>query len=439
MRIFQKRKWVYAFTGMCVLLAGSSLYWTFRELPEEVKEAARVDKLNQFRSLLAEQLGPGILSNKLAPEVQVPTDAGPITGKVEYTIDAELQKASEKLLNSYKPDYGAIVMIDAETGRILSLASFQKKNSSGENLALKGTFPAASVFKIVTATAALDKYGVTPDTQVAFNGGNHTLYKKNVMSTKVNRWTRNMSLREAFARSINTVFGRLTLERLAPQDLEDYAIRFGFNKNFQTDLPFDPGYTEIPKEKNFHLTEMASGFNKVTRMSPLQGAMIAASIVEDGVMRVPYIVEKVHGTNGETLFESEPVVAARTMTPKGAEKLKELMEATVRQGTSRKSFRTLVKDRKLRDLIVGGKTGSLTGDNPKGKVDWFVGYATDEKQKIAIAALTVNVDYWTVKSAYLAQSMFRTHFKEQFSRENEKFFNASNEAAQQADREPANQ
>jgi cell division protein FtsI/penicillin-binding protein 2 len=347
-------------------------------------------------------------------------------------LDPELQKASEKLLKSYKPDYGAIVMLDAETGRILALTSFQKNNPSGENLALKGTFPAASVFKIITATAALDKYNVTPDTQVTFNGGNHTLYKKNVMSTKVNRWTRNMTLREAFARSINTVFGRLTLERLAPQDIEDYAVRFGFNKNIKTDLPFDPGHTEIPKEKSFHLTEMASGFNKITRMSPLQGAMIAASVVEDGVMRVPYIVEKVHGPQGEELFKSEPITAANTMSPQGADKLKELMEATVRQGTSRKSFRTLVKDKQLRELIVGGKTGSLTGDNPKGKVDWFVGYATDEKQKIAVAALTVNVNYWVVKSAYLAQSLFRTHFKEQFSRDNEKFFNASNE-----DREPA--
>ena len=107
------------------------------------------------------------------------------------------------------------------------------------------------------------------------------------------------------------------------------------------------------------------------------------------------------------------------------------MEATITQGTSKKSFRSLVKDRKFRELIVGGKTGSLTGDNPRGKVDWFVGYAMNENQKIAIAALTVNVDYWTVKSSFLAQSLFRTHFKDQFSPENEKFFHSA------AEREPA--
>lgn len=422
MQLFQKRKWVYTFTGMCLLGAMMSLYWTFREVPQDVKEAVKAEKINDIRTVLAEQIGPAILQNQWIPEVEVPNNGFRTKGLVEYTIDPVLQKESEKLLKSYKPDYGAVVMMDAATGKILALASFQKSGDTS-NLALRGTFPAASIFKIVTATAALDKYELTPDTIVMFNGGNHTLYKKNVMSDKVNKWTRRIALREAFARSYNTVFGRVALERLAPEDLEEYAIRFGFNKNIHSDLPFDSGFTEIPREKNFHLTELASGFNKVTRMSPIQGAMIAASIAEDGVMRVPYVVDRVKDADGTVLFQAEPVTAAVTMSPQGADKLKELMEATIRQGTSKKSFKPLVRDRKFKELVLGGKTGSLTGDNPKGKVDWFVGYAMNEDQRIAIAALTVNVDKWTVKSSHLAQSLFRSHFKEQFSRDNEKFFN----------------
>jgi peptidoglycan glycosyltransferase len=431
MQIFQKRKWVYGFTGLCFVFAGSCLYWTFRELPQEVRETARIDKISDFRAQLSEQLGPSILQNKFITQIDLPAGNDKIHATVEYTLDAELQKSAEKLLKSYKPDYGAVVMLDAATGKILALVSYQRDDENAPNLALRGTFPAASVFKIVTATAALDKYNVTPDTVVNFNGGNHTLYKKNVMSDKVNKWTRRMALREAFARSINTVFGRLTLERLEPKDLEDYAIRFGFNKNIRSDLPFDAGFTEIPKERNFHLTELASGYNRITRMSPIQGAMIASSVAQDGVMRVPYIVDKVRDADGKVIFQSEPVTAGVTMSPEGADKLRELMEATIRQGTSRKSFRSLVKDKKFKELVIGGKTGSLTGDNPKGKVDWFVGYAMNENQKIAIGALTVNVKKWTVKSSYLAQSLFRSHFKEQFSNDNEKFFNAAN------NREPA--
>jgi hypothetical protein len=54
----------------------------------------------------------------------------------------------------------------------------------------------------------------------------------------------------------------------------------------------------------------------------------------------------------------------------------------------------------------------LTGDNPRGRVDWFVGYASDEDRKIAIAALTISKEYWTVKSSYLAKVLFHTSFRE---------------------------
>ncbi len=420
---------------MLFIAAGACLVWAFKEPPAEVVAAAKLEKMQAFRNAIAQKIGPSLLAGEFIKQIEIPTDLeeGEKSQKVnlEYTIDPMLQKSAEKLLKSYKPDYGAIVMLEAATGKILALVSFDRKSETSSNLALRGTFPAASIFKIVTATAALDKYDVTPDTIVMFNGGNHTLYKKNVMSDKVNRWTREITLREAFARSINTVFGRLTLEKLSPKDLEDYAIRFGFNKDIKSDLPFDSGFTEIPKEKNFHLTELASGYNRVTRMSPMQGALIASAIAQDGVMHVPYIVEKARDEQGNTIFQSEPIEEGKTMSAKGAEKLKELMEATITSGTSKKSFRNLVRDRHFKELVIGGKTGSLTGDNPKGKVDWFVGYAMNENQRIAIAALTVNVNYWTVKSSYLAQSLFRAHFKDQFSKNNEKFFNASLDSPEQ--------
>lgn len=404
-------------------MAGLSIFVFYQEPSIEVVQAERISRMNSFRSLFAEQLGPSLMQSEWPEEITLTENNTTFKGKVHYTIDLELQKASEKLLQSYKPDFGAIVIMEADTGKVLTLTSFQKKQILDNNLAFRGTFPAASIFKIVTAAAAMDKLqDVTPETQIAFNGGNHTLYKKNVMNSNVNKWTRHISLREAFARSINTVFGRLTLERLKPEDLEEYAVKFGFNQNIKTDLPYNPGKTEIPKEKNFHLTEMASGFNKVTTMSPLQGAMIAASIAADGVMPVPYVVDKVVDETGQTIFKAEPLVAGITMSKNSAEKIQELMEATITQGTSRKAFRSLIRDKKFRELLIGGKTGSLTGDDPKGKVDWFVGYAMNENQKIAIAALTVNVQYWTVKSAHLAQTLFKTHFKEQFSKANERFF-----------------
>ncbi len=412
-------------------MAGVSYLWFTQEIPVVEINRERVEKLNEFRVVIAEKIGAELNRGQWPEKITIEKPR-PVEVQVQYTINPELQKQAQKILESYKPDYGAVVMMDADTGQILALSDYQKRPSIESHLAFRGSFPAASIFKIVTAAAALDKFqDVTPETEIRFNGGNHTLYKRNVMSENHNRWTRSMSLREAFALSVNTVFGRLTLERLSPEDLEEYAIRFGFNKNIKTDLPFDPGFTEIPKDKNYHLTELASGFNRVTTMSPVHGAMIAASIATDGKMQVPYIVESLTTADGQKLFQAEPITAGITLSKIGAEKIQDLMEATITEGTSRKSFRSLVRDKKFRELILGGKTGSLTGDDPKGKVDWFVGYAMNENQRIAIAALTVNVNYWTIKSSTMAQMLFRAHFKEQFSKRNERFF------AEPSLREPA--
>lgn len=431
--MLKKKQKVFLFLLVPLLIA-FAVFWQWGADEREAKKAqaeekAKVEKIKQARTQLAEQLGPYFLHNQYPQLLEMKWGGEKKIAQFEYTFDSDLQEESENLLKAYKPDYGAVVVMDAEKGQILALANYMKGKESPENLALKGTYPAASIFKIVTATAALDKYNLSPDTLVMFNGGNHTLYKKNVLYTKENKWTRKISLREAFARSINTVWGRLTFEKMKPEDIEEYAIRFGFNKHIQSDLPFDMGFTEVPKEKNFELAEIVSGYNRITRMSPIQGAMIAASVAGKGVMPVPYIIDSVKDEKGQVLFQSEPLTAAITMSGQGAERLKDLMEATITHGTSRKSFKPLVRDKKFKELILGGKTGSLHGDSPRGKVDWFVGYAIGgegEGSKLAIAAITVNVDYWTVKSSHLAQSIFKKHFKEQFSEQNQKFFNASN-------------
>jgi beta-lactamase class D len=64
---------------------------------------------------------------------------------------------------------------------------------------------------------------------------------------------------------------------------------------------------------------------------------------------------------------------------------------------------------------VGGKTGSLTGLDPEGKYDWFVGFASHGDQRIAVAALTIHRKLWRVKSSYLARKAIENYFKDRMN------------------------
>ena len=331
--------------------------------------------------------------------------------KVEYTLNAKLQKQANDLLRRYKPDYGAIFMINAETGEVLAIASQQKGNPNGENLNLKASFPAASVFKVVTATAAVDGAKVDPRHRIAFNGGNYTLHKSNVLSDKINRWTRFITLKDAFARSINTAFGRLTMENLNPAVISEYAGKFMFNEDLGADFNVEQSQATIPKEKGFELTQVAAGYNRQNTMSPVHGAMIASAIINEGKMVTPYIVESVKNDKNEIIYSGKSMFNSPVMSKNSASKIKDMMEQTVLTGTSRKTFRQMVRDKKFKEIEMGGKTGHFSGSNPRGTTDWFVGYATDGDTKIAIATITVNVKKWTVKSSALAQMMFKKYYE----------------------------
>jgi cell division protein FtsI/penicillin-binding protein 2 len=332
--------------------------------------------------------------------------------KIKYTFNDDVQKEADSLLKRYRPDYSAIVMMDAKTGRVLAMSTFEKANPTATNLALRSSFPAASIFKVITASAAIDKAGISPEHKIAFNGGNYTLYKRNVLSDKVNRWTRFITLKDAFARSINTAFGRLSLESLNPKDISEYANRFMFNETIPSDFSVESSQAQVPIEKGFALTEVASGFNRFNTLSPVHGAMIASTIINDGKMMIPYMVESLENETGEQVYKAQSLERGQIIRPDSADKVRQLMEQTVLTGTSRKTFRKMVRDKKFREIEMGGKTGHFSGLNPKGRTDWFVGYATNGEDKIAIAAITVNIQKWTVKSSALGEMMFRKYFKD---------------------------
>src|SRR5690606_33740226 len=129
-------------------------------------------------------------------------------------------------------------------------------------------------------------------------------------------------------------------------------------------------------------------------------------------MMEPYLVESARDEHGQEVYRAAPRVASVTMDPLSASEVRTLMRETVRSGTSRSVFRSFIRGKKYKEVEVGGKTGSLNGEDPKGRCDWFVGYALFRGRQVAFAAVTVHEKFWRVKSSYLARKFLESYVHE---------------------------
>ena len=163
-----------------------------------------------------------------------------------------------------------MVAMDGDTGMIKAMAGFDL-GAPNANPCTAPIFPAASIIKIVTASAAIDRLGYTADTPMFFNGQKYTLYKRQLKDTR-NKYTSRVSLSQAFAESINPVFGKIGRNELGRETLDSYAKAFGFNRTPETDLPMGTGSFAVT-DNDYHTAELGCGFNRQTRISPSSGPL----------------------------------------------------------------------------------------------------------------------------------------------------------------------
>ena len=364
------------------------------------------------RSVINQAISSAVRDNRYPRQIAVNTTHRRLPATLHYNIDPELQKSVMAVFADRKdggPDYGIFVALDPENGDVLALVNHRRQSKSVTNLALRATYPSASVFKIVTASAAVDLGRVNANSVIPFNGKTTSLYRKNVLHHKNNKWTRYLPLSASFGKSVNTVFGRLGLEYVGAEALLDYANRFGFNQGLNGDFAVDLSRAQPDPEDDWSVVEAASGYTRETTMSPVHGALLAASIVNGGRLVRPSLIDSITDENGIVLYANDELLSHRVIEAHSAGQLQDMMADTVLNGTARKHFRNFFRGN-LSDVRVGGKTGTLYGTNPKGMYDWFVGYAQRGDRKLAYAALCINQEKWRVKSAHVARKAIEHYF-----------------------------
>jgi cell division protein FtsI/penicillin-binding protein 2 len=265
--------------------------------------------------------------------------------------------------------------------------------------------PAASVFKIVTASALLDA-GVKSSTSVCYGGGMRGLVQADLIdSPKRDRWC--ATLADALGYSINAVFAKLADRHIDEARMTQYVSAFGFGQKLPFDLPTSPSPVDVP-DSRLERARMAAGFWH-SQMSPLHGALVAATIANDGKMPYAAIVERIESGTGETLYEHTPRTFRQVLPRHTAQQAGEMMTRTVTKGTSKKAFWDPKGRPFLPGIRVAGKTGTLSRYNPHRTYNWWVGYAPVDDPKIAVAALVVNEPKWRIKASYVAKEALRNY------------------------------
>jgi penicillin-binding protein A len=319
---------------------------------------------------------------------------------VELTVDPSVQRAAADALGDVT---GAVVALDPTTGAVLASyanptydpnpLSSHDANEIREtwealnadesrplvDRAIRETYPPGSTFKVVTAAAALEA-GVAPedtfDDPEALELPQTTATIPNFGGGTCNGGEP-ITLADALRISCNTTFGQIALD-LGSQELAAQAERFGFN----SDVPYELGVVQsvIPSDQDPPSTAQSGIGQRDVRATPMQMALIAASVANGGQLVRPHVVQAVRDPSGRQL--RGPAGAAwdvgpsddRPVSPRTAEQLRQMMVQVVEEGTGTRAA--------IDGVEVGGKTGTAqTGGDP---TVWFVGFAGDQ---VAVAVV----------------------------------------------------
>lgn len=331
----------------------------------------------------------------------------PNGNRVVLSLNEELQAQIFQLFRRFDPLYGVFAAMEPDTGRVVALVGYRRGGESDPWLPLKAIYPAASLIKVVTASAAIERGKVSPQDEISYRGGIYGITRGGI-HVRDGRGVPKMTLEEAIARSANAVFGKVAVNHVGGPVLEEYLTKFGFGMKIPFDLPVETSRAEVPREE-FELARTGAGFGEVY-VSPLHMAMIMSAIASGGAMPRPVLIDRIEDRDGQPLNESSPVKWRDTVLPETANAVVRMMVKTVEMGTSHRTFGTPERTPLLHDMDVAAKTGSLSGWTPTVHFEWFAGVAPVGSPRLALAALVVNDGRWKIKGSYVGKEAFNSYF-----------------------------
>ncbi|MDN5789639.1 MAG: penicillin-binding protein 2 [Micrococcales bacterium] len=322
---------------------------------------------------------------------------------LDLTLDAKAQQAADRGLG---PSRGAVVALDPKTGAILAMVSHPQYDPNAlsshniaaadaawkalstdpekpyVNRAIAGNlYPPGSIFKVITAAAAIED-GLMTDENSTLPGPakldlpltDQSLPTEDGQACGPGGTT---TLIHALEISCNTAFGWLGL-KLGGEKLRAQAAKFGFGDSLTIPMRVTP--SSVPAELNPPQTAQSAIGQYEVRTTPLQMAMVAGGIANQGRVMVPYLIDRVRSADLDLIKGTPtPQQLSQATSPATAEIVKKMMVAVVDNGSGARA--------QIGGVAVGGKTGTAEHDPKKPPHAWFIAFAPADDPQVAVAVV----------------------------------------------------
>jgi peptidoglycan glycosyltransferase len=289
------------------------------------------------------------------------------------------------------PTYNAN-LVEHHYPKILKIRGSCGDASALQNLATSGLYTPGSTFKLVTASAALDTGRFTPSSPF-FDPGYCVEYGSKVYNSSApdaptaHETFGHVTLAQGLEHSINSVFCNVG-KALGAKPILEYAKRYGFYSLPPLDLPpntmsasglYNRGRLYWPKDFNkVDPGRLAFGQERMVA-TPLQMALVAATIANGGEEPKPYLVQKIVAPDGSTVVKTTPQTLGRVIKPQTASELNQMMQLVVQGGTGTAA--------QIPGVPVAGKTGTAEVGTSNYYNAWFVCFAPATHPRYVVAVV----------------------------------------------------
>ncbi len=302
---------------------------------------------------------------------------------IQYIAEREL----DKVYKTYHAKAASIVVMDPHTGAILALANRptydlnKHANSSQDqvrNRAICDLFEPGSVFKIVTASAAIEEKKVSEEDKFFCENGSYRVASHTLHDHRPHGW---LSFREVIEQSSN--IGTVKVAQiLGPDLLYRYIKLFGFDSKLGIELPGEiRGMAKEPRLwSKTSITAVPMG--QEVGVTVLQLAAAISVIANGGQLMRPYLVQEIRDKFGETIKKFSPSLIRKVISLDTSSRVKKILAGAVEKGTGKLA--------QIPGFSAAGKTGTAQKLEPNGAyshnkfIASFIGFAPVEDPLIAI-------------------------------------------------------